>query len=232
VVFDQQPRRNDAEVVSITLEPPITTVPLRVLVVDDHPVVCDGVRLLLSRDNGTEVVGSAASATTAVQALTDLQPDVVLLDVRLPGVDNAQLVSRLRAFAPRCPVLLFTAHTDAPELQAALASGASGCLLKDVSTEQLATALRDVVAGRTVLDPRLEQRPDGGLQERLDALRLTRREHEVVRLVATGLSNPEIADELGLTRNTVKTYLQTAMQKLDARNRVDAIGKAREARLL
>jgi two-component system nitrate/nitrite response regulator NarL len=219
-------------VVSITLEPAVTTRPLRVLVVDDHPVVCDGVRLLLSRDDGTEVVGSAVSAAMAVQALTDLQPDVVLLDVRLPGVDPAELVSRLRAFAPRCAVLLFTAHMDAPELKAALAAGASGCLLKDVSTEQLAAALRDVVAGRTVLDPRLEQRPDNGLQERLDALRLTRREHEVVRLVATGLSNPEIGEELGLTRNTVKTYLQTAMQKLDARNRVDAIGKAREAGLL
>lgn len=218
---------------SVTLaSPELLARPVRVLVVDDHPVVCDGVRLLLSRDRRTEVVGSAVSDGAAVQATADLQPDVVLLDMRLPEVDPARMVGRLRAAAPRCAVLLFTAHTDAPAVQAALRAGATGCLLKDVGTEQLVTALHDVVAGRRVLDPRLENRPDTGLQARLDALRLTRREHEVVRLVATGMSNPEIGESLGLTRNTVKTYLQTAMQKLDARNRVEAIGKAREARLL
>lgn len=221
--------------VSVTLERPALSVharPTRVLVVDDHPVVCDGVSLLLSRDPRTEVVGSASSGAAAVEAAADLLPDVVLLDLRLPDADPARLVGRLRAAAPRCAVLLFTAHTDGDAVQAALRAGAAGCLLKDVGTLELVTALRDVAAGRTVLDPRLEDRPDAGLQGRLDALRMTRREFEVVRLVATGLSNPEIAESLGLARNTVKTYLQTAMQKLAARNRVDAIGKAREARLL
>lgn len=231
-MFDPAARAGDARVVQVTLERPAAARPVRVLVVDDHPVVCDGVELLLSRDRRAEVVGAAASEAIAVETAAQLQPDVVLLDLRLPGVDPVRLVGRLRAAAPRCAVLVFTAHTDAAAAESVLRAGAAGCVLKDLDTAQLVAALEDVVAGRHVLDPRLEDRGRAGLQERLDLLRLTRREFEVVQLVATGLSNPEIGESLGLTRNTVKTYLQTAMQKLDARNRVDAISKAREAQLL
>lgn len=218
--------------VQVTLDRAASAGPVRVLVVDDHPVVRDGVELLLSRDHRAEVVGAAASEAGAVESAAQLQPDVVLLDLRLPGGDPVRLVGRLRAVAPRCAVLVFTAHTDTAAAVAVLRAGAAGCVLKDLGTEQLVAALEDVVAGRSVLDPRLEDHGPADLQERLDVLRLTRREFEVVQLVATGLSNPEIGASLGLTRNTVKTYLQTAMQKLDARNRVDAISKAREAQLL
>lgn len=205
---------------------------VRVLVVDDHPVVCDGVTLLLSRDATVEVVGSAERGRDAVSEAGRLRPDVVLLDMRLPDTDPPRLVAQVLAAAPGCRVLLFTAHSDASAVQSCLEAGAAGCLLKDVGTAELISALHAVVAGGRVLDPRFGRRPDLGLRERLDALSMTRREFEVVRLLATGMSNPEIAEEMGLARNTVKTYVQCALQKLGARNRVEAIGKAREARLL
>lgn len=205
---------------------------LRLLVVDDHPVVCDGVTLLLSREESVEVVGSAERGRDALLAAAELRPDVVLLDLRLPDADPPRLVAQLLSATPRCRVLLFTAHADTAAVEACLEAGAAGCLLKDVGTQELIGALHAVAGGSRVLDPRLGRRPDLGLRERLDALSMTRREFEVVRLVATGMSNPEIAVELGLARNTVKTYLQSALQKLGARNRVEIIGKAHEARLL
>ncbi len=205
---------------------------IRLLVVDDHPVVCDGVSLVLSRDDSVEVVGSAERGRDAVTESARLQPDVVLLDLRLPDTDPPRLVGQILAAAPSCRVLLFTAHADGAAVQSCLEAGATGCLLKDVGTEELIRGLHAVAAGARVVDPRLGRRPDLGLRERLDALSMTRREFEVVRLLATGMSNPEIAEELCLSRNTVKTYVQCALQKLGARNRVEAIGKAHEARLL
>lgn len=220
--------------VSVTaLDPvPAARTVVRVLVVDDHPMVCDGVSLLLSRDAGVEVVGRAERGRDAITETARLQPHVVLLDLRLPDTDPPRLVAQLRAAAPDCRVLLFTAHADGASVQSCLEAGAAGCLLKDVGTAELIGALHTVVAGGRVVDPRFGRRPDLGLRDRLDALSMTRREFEVVRLLATGMSNPEIAEELGLTRNTVKTYVQCALQKLGARNRVEAIGRAHEARLL
>ena len=205
---------------------------LRVVVVDDHPVVCDGVALLLSRQDGADVVGAAFSGSGAVDVTRACTPDVVLLDMRLPDTDTDSLIRQLKAAAPAVKVLLFTAHPEPAIVERALAAGAHGCLLKDVTSDELVEALHDVARGGRVLDPRLSSRPDLALGPRLDSLSMTRREFDVVRLVATGMSNPEIAVDLGLTRNTVKTYLQTAMQKLGARNRVDAVAKAQAARLL
>ena len=221
-------------VVSVTVIDPVRAGRsiVRLLVVDDHPVVCDGVSLLLSRDASIEVVGSAERGRDAVTETARLRPDVVLLDLRLPDTDPPRLVAQLLVAAPQCRILLFTAHADSVAVQSCLEAGAAGCLLKDVGTEELISGLHAVVAGGRVVDPRFGRRPDLGLRERLNALSMTRREFEVVRLLATGMSNPEIAEELGLTRNTVKTYVQCALQKLGARNRVEAIAKAHEARLL
>ena len=205
---------------------------VRVLVVDDHPVVSDGVRLLLSSSARFEVVASAMTAQQAVETARRTLPDLVLLDLRLPGSDPPHLVRQLRAAAPQVKVVLFTAHPEHSLLGPTLEAGVDGCLLKDAVTGDLAATLDAVMGGRRVMDPRLSRRPDLSLGERLHDVGLTRREYDVLRLVATGLTNPEIADQLALTRNTVKSYLQAAMQKLGARNRVEAIAKAHEARLL
>ncbi|MBB3661636.1 DNA-binding NarL/FixJ family response regulator [Prauserella sediminis] len=202
-----------------------------VLVVDDHPVVRDGVTLLLRTDPALTIAGAAESGHAAIERVAELRPDLVLLDLRLPDMLAPEVVAGLRAAHPGVRVVVFTAHGDHQGVVAALEAGAHGGLLKDVAGTDLVAALRRVLRGERVIDPRIM--PDAG--QRSDALArsgLTRREYEVLRLAAQGRTNPEIANVTGLTRNTVKTYLQSALHKLGARNRVEAIGKASEAGLL
>ncbi|PXY34371.1 response regulator [Prauserella endophytica] len=202
-----------------------------VLVVDDHPVVRDGVTMLLRSDPSLAIVGSAESGHAAIERVAELCPDLVLLDLRLPDMLAPEVIAGLRREHPRAKIVVFTAHGDHQGVVAALEAGANGGLLKDVAGTDLAAALRRVLHGERVVDPRIM--PDDG--ERSNALArsgLTRREYEVLRLAAQGKTNPEIAQATGLTRNTVKTYLQSALHKLGARNRVEAIGKASEAGLL
>ncbi|MGH8861771.1 MAG: response regulator [Jatrophihabitantaceae bacterium] len=206
--------------------------PIRVLVIDDHPVVTEGVTLLLRSEPGITIVGSARTGREAVELAVAVDPHVILLDLRLPDMLATEVIGRLRGVAPAARVILFTAYADHAALPAALDAGVSGCLLKDVATTDLATAITRVHCGLSVMDPRLDGVGEGPLRGALFRVGLTRREYEVLRLVAAGQTNPEIAEEIGLTRNTVKTYLQSAMNKLGARNRVEAIAKASEARLL
>lgn len=202
-----------------------------VLVVDDHPVVRDGVTLLLRAEPSLELVGSAESGRVAILRVAELRPDLILLDLRLPDMLAPEVISELRQVHPAARIVVFTAHGDHQGLRAALDAGAHGCLLKDVAGTDLVSALRQVLHGERVVDPRIL--PDQA--QRSHALArsgLTKREYEVLRLAAQGQTNPEIAEATGLTRNTVKTYLQSALHKLGARNRVEAIGKAGEAGLL
>jgi two-component system, NarL family, nitrate/nitrite response regulator NarL len=202
-----------------------------VLVVDDHPVVRDGVSLLLRSDPSLSIIGSAESGHDAVERVRELQPDIVLLDLRLPDMLAPEVIIELRKVHPAAKIVVFTAHADHKGITAALEAGANAGLVKDVAGTDLVAALRRVLRGERVVDPRIM--PDD--THRSDALArsgLTRREYEVLRFAAQGRTNPEIAESTGLTRNTVKTYLQSALHKLGARNRVEAIGKASEAGLL
>lgn len=205
---------------------------LRVLVVDDHPVVTDGVGMLLRPDESIVIAGSARSGKQAERLAAQLRPDIVLLDLRLPDMLGTEAIGALRAAVPGVKVVLFTAYSDHAALPTALEAGAHGCLLKDSSITDLAAALHRVAAGARVVDPRLRGGSSARLRESLYRTGLTRREYEVLRRVALGRTNPEVAEDLDITRNTVKTYLQSAMGKLGARNRVEAIAKASEANLL
>ena len=202
----------------------------RVMVVDDHPVVRDGVALLLRAEPALVVVGSAETGRAALERAPELRPDLVLLDLRLPDMLAPEVVAGLREVVPRARVVVFTAHGDHHGVQAALDAGAQGALLKDAAATDLVSALRRVLRGERVTDPRTV--PGGSSRAALARSGLTRREYEVLRLAAQGRTNPEIAESTGLARNTVKTYLQSALHKLGARNRVEAIGKAGEAGLL
>lgn len=200
------------------------TTRLKVLIVDDHPVVREGAALLLRGDPGITIVGWAPGARDALTAVTQLRPDVVLLDLRLPDMLAPEATRAIKARLPHVRVLLFTAHPEHAAIEAALRAGADGCLLKDVDRDTLTRALRDVAAGTHVLDPRIA---DEGVD-----VGLTAREYDVLRRAAMGETNPEIGAALGLARSTVKSYLQAAMHKLGARNRVEAIVKANEHGLL
>jgi DNA-binding NarL/FixJ family response regulator len=203
----------------------------RVMVVDDHPVVRDGVALLLRGEPALVVVGAAESGRAALDKAPQLRPDVVLLDLRLPDMLAPEVVVGLRELVPSARIVVFTAHGDHHGVEAALDAGAHGALLKDAAATDLVAALRRVLRGERVIDARMSPAATDG-PAALARSGLTRREYEVLRLAAQGRTNPEIAEATGLARNTVKAYLQGALHKLGARNRVEAIGKASEAGLL
>ncbi|MGK5533810.1 response regulator [Streptomyces sp. URMC 129] len=206
--------------------------PLRLLVVDDHPVVAGGVQLLLRPDPTIVIAGTARSGREALRVATEVEPDVVLLDLRLPDMLGTEAIGALRARVPGVRIVLFTAYAEHAALPAALAGGADGCLLKDSSITDLASALHRIASGVRVVDPRLGNDTAGRVAEALARTGLTPREYEVLRWVAVGRTNPEIAEQLGLKRNTVKAYLQSAMAKLGAHNRVEAVARAGQEQLL
>ncbi len=201
----------------------MTAPAVRVLVVDDHPIVLDGVTLTLRDASWLHVAGYARTGREAIAAVEALRPDVVLLDLRLPDMLGPEVIRALRLRAPDLKIVLFTAYPDHAALDPALAAGADGAVVKDVERKELVDVIRRVVAGERVIAVAGE----GALLEtKLREQGLTRREYEILRRVAMGETNPEIAVHLNLTRNTVKTYLQRAMEKLGAHNRVEAISKA------
>lgn len=203
---------------------------IRVVVVDDHPVVLDGVRLLLREDPAIRVVGGAPDAGSAVRLAARTRPHVVLLDLRLPDAMASELVGPLRRAAPAARLLVFTAYRDHAALQATLEAGVDGCLLKDAGSTDLVSAVRQAALGVAIFDPRVGDATR--MRSRLFDTGLTRREYDVLRHAAAGLTNPEIAEQLGLTRHTVTGYLRNAMRKLDARNRIELITKAAKSGLL
>ncbi len=204
---------------------------MRVLVVDDHPIVVDGVTHALHNTPWLQVVGHARTGRDAIAAIGTLNPDIVLLDLRLPDMLGPEAAHAMRRHSSTLKIILFTAYPDHAALDAALAAGVDGVLVKDTEREVLIDAIRRVVAGERVV----QVDPDGSSALVLRKLRehgLTRREYDILRHVAMGETNPEIAAALGLTRNTVKTYLQRSLEKLGARNRVEALSRASQLGIL
>src|SRR5690606_12793200 len=204
---------------------------IRVMVVDDHPVVLDGVRLLLRDDPAITVVGSASSCSEALAVARAEQPDVVLLDLRLPDQMASEVIAPLRLAAPQARLVVFTAYRDHAALQAALDAGVDGCLLKDAGSTDLASAIHQAVQGVRIFDPRIGK-DSPRMRSRLYRTGLTQREYDVLRHVAAGRAHPAIAQQLGITRHTVTGYLRNAMRKLNARNRIELITKATRSGLL
>ncbi|MEP6842308.1 MAG: response regulator transcription factor [Pseudolysinimonas sp.] len=202
-----------------------------VLLVDDHPVVRSGVRAVLESEPDILVVADAASGEEAIVLARAFHPDVVLCDLRLgDGLDGVGTTAALRALDPAPQVIILTTYDNDHDILRAVEAGAAGYLLKDVSPETLVASLHDAVAGRTVLAPEMAQRV---LRElRSPAPKLSERETEVLRLVAEGSSNREIAHQLFLTSATVKSHLVHIYAKLGANSRTQAIVKGRERGLI
>jgi two-component system, NarL family, nitrate/nitrite response regulator NarL len=205
---------------------------IRVLVVDDHPIVLDGVALALQRTAFLEVAGYARSGQEAVDAVTRFRPDVVLLDLRLLDMLAPEAIRRITAAAPGAKIIIFTAYPEHAALSDALAAGAHGVLVKDTERGDLIDVIRRVAAGERVISADINGDGRVLLNRKLRENGLTRREYEILRHVAMGETNPEIACALGLTRNTVKTYLQRTLEKLGARNRVEALARANQLGIL
>jgi DNA-binding NarL/FixJ family response regulator len=201
-----------------------------VLLADDQELVRSGFRLILELAEGIEVVGEAADGREAVRLAKELQPDVVLMDVRMPELDGIEATRRLRQAAVEARVLVLTTFDLDEYVYAALRAGASGFLLKDAPREQLVTAVRTVARGEALLAPAITQRlidrfvtrPSPG--EAASALsELSARELDVLLLLARGLSNAEIAAELVVGEATVKTHVARVLRKLDLRDRMQAV---------
>lgn len=208
--------------------------PIRVAVVDDQTLVRQGIRSLLSLSDEIAVVAEAGDGTEALAVIAEHRPAVVLLDLRMPGMDGIATLEALRERGVEVPVLVLTTFDDAELVLRALQAGARGYLLKDVTLEQLVGGIRTVAAGGTLLQPALTERLvrassqagqfAGGPGEPAKPVEaLTPRETDVLRLAAGGYSNQEIAAMLHLAEGTVKNYVSTVLWKLGARDRTQAV---------
>jgi DNA-binding NarL/FixJ family response regulator len=216
--------------------------PVRIVVADDHQVVRTGFAALLDTQPDFTVLGTACDGAEAVRICGELSPDVVLMDVRMPGMDGIEATRQLAGSARGGPRILILTTFDLDEyVYDALRAGASGFLLKDVTAERLFDAVRVVAAGQALLAPtvtrrlisefaRLRREPDTPPATALAAL--TPRETQVLRLVAEGLSNPEIAARLVVTEETVKTHVSRVLAKLGLRDRTQAVVTAYESGLV
>jgi DNA-binding NarL/FixJ family response regulator len=204
------------------------TANLRVFLVDDHAVVREGLKALVNAHPGMTVVGEAADGSDACERVPSLKPDVVVMDVSMPGLTGSQATEWLLRNCPQVKVLALTVHEDKGYLRQLLSAGAAGYVLKRAAAEELVHAIRVVAAGGVYLDPSMAGKVVGGFVRRPgggDAPKgeLSDREVEVVRLTAAGYSNKEIAARLDLSVKTVETYRARAMEKLGLTTRADLV---------
>ncbi|MBV8989746.1 MAG: response regulator transcription factor [Solirubrobacterales bacterium] len=219
---------------------------IRVLIADDQPVVRDGLAMLLALIDDVEIVATAADGIEAVERAHSERPDIVLMDLRMPRLEGAEATRQIVASLPDTRVLILTTYADDEYLFPALQAGAHGYLTKDAAAEEVEHAIRSVAAGQTHLDPAVQQRLVTAVLEHAPHApagepappsqpdlpdELTPRELEVLKLVAAGLSNKEIADKLVLSNATVKTHINRIFYKTGARDRAQAVRYAYEHRL-
>lgn len=211
---------------------------IRVVLADDQALVRSGFRMILEERDDIEVVAEAENGREAVEAARRTSPDVVLMDVRMPELDGIEAAARILAERPDARVLILTTFDLDEYVARALRAGASGFLLKDVRPTQLVDAIRVVAAGDALLAPTVTRRLLHRFAQSLDSSpppaleQLTDREREILKLVAEGLSNAEIADRLVLGESTVKTHVSAVLRKLGLRDRVQAVIAAYDAGLV
>ena len=205
---------------------------IRVLVADDHPVVRAGVVALLDAADGVEMVDAVASGEAAVAAAIALRPDVVMMDLRMPGMGGVAATASIVAAAPEVRVVVLTTYESDDAILEAISAGARGYLLKAAPEREILAGVRAVAAGSTVLAPDIAAALARGVQRGRAAPRLSPREAEVLALVAAGESNPGIARRLHLGEATVKTHLLHVFEKLEVADRTRAVTRAMELGLL
>jgi DNA-binding NarL/FixJ family response regulator len=201
---------------------------IRVLIVDDHAVVRRGLEQLIASTADLEVVGAAADGEEAVRLAQEYTPDVILMDLSMPVLDGIAATRRIVAAQPGVHVVVLTSFDDQRRILDALGAGATGYLLKDAEPDEVLTAIRTAVEGGSPLDPRAARVLVDARREQAPARALSPREEEVLRLLATGLANKQIARRLGITERTVKAHLTSVFQQLGVTDRTQAALWARE----
>jgi len=198
--------------------------PIRVLIVDDHAVVREGLRAFLELQDRMEVIGEAGDGREAIEEAERLRPDVILMDLVMPRLDGVEAMRELHEQVPAARVIVLTSFLDDERLVPALRAGAAGYLLKNVEPQDLARAIRLADAGEAMIDPAVAARLVDALVEVRgeEGPKLTRREQEVLELIGRGLANKRIALELGITEKTVKTHVSHVLAKLGVSDRTQA----------
>ena len=214
---------------------------IRLHLVDDQEMVRAGLRLILSAEDDLEIVGEAPDGRAGVEAARTLAPDVVLMDVRMPKVNGIEAAAQIRADLPTTKILMLTVSDEEEDLYEAIKAGANGYLLKEISVEEVAEAIRAVMQGQSLISPSMASKLLSEFnalvrraedRQQFPAPALTNREIEVLRLVAKGMSNREIAEELYISENTVKNHVRNILEKLHLHNRMEAVIYAVKERLL
>jgi DNA-binding NarL/FixJ family response regulator len=204
----------------------VTAAPVRLLLIDDHPVVRQGLRTFLATRPDFEVVGEAGDGETAIAEAARLRPDVILMDLVMPGVDGLEAIGRIRAADPAARILVLTSFASADQVLPALRAGAAGYLLKDAAPAELEAAIRAVHRGEGLLDPAVTATVLAEFAQPASTdpgyASLTPREREVLGLLARGLSNAAIARELVVAEKTVKTHVSSILAKLRLADRTQA----------
>ena len=201
----------------------MTAATIRILIADDHPVVREGLQGLLSIKPGFEVIGTAEDGEEAVLQARLLQPDVIVMDLEMPRKNGVEAIKEIRAAHANAKILVVTSFTEDKKIFAALDAGALGCLLKDSSPQELIRAIRDVNRGEMALHPAIARKLLNQQNKQDDAeTSLTDREIEVIKLVAQGLDNPEIAEKLVISLPTVRSHVTNILNKLGLSNRTQA----------
>jgi DNA-binding NarL/FixJ family response regulator len=207
---------------------------IRALIVDDHPVTREGLRTALELgDDAVVVVGEASSGEEAIERAAELTPDVVFMDVRMPGMSGIEATRQIRAASPETKVILITIDESRGAISEAIQAGVSGYLLKDASSDALIDAARNAVEGRAVIHPQLtktfiEEAAMGtpGADDAPTTTPLSKREREILQMVANGATTKEVARDLGISPHTVKTHLERIFEKLGANDRAQAVAIA------
>ncbi len=202
---------------------------IRLMLADDHRMLREGLRRSMT-EHGFEIVGEARDGAEAVDLAAAVRPDVILMDVSMPELGGVEATRQIKARQPEVRIVMLTMHADQDVLADAIRAGANGYLVKDCSTDEIASAIETVAAGETALSPRLaasmliEVRRQDGMSE--PERIITKREEEVLQLIADGCSTPEVAENLYISQKTVKNHLASIYQKLDARDRTQAVLRA------
>lgn len=205
---------------------------IRIVVVDDHPVVREGLVASLEDDPEFQVVGAAGSAEDALPLVAAQRPDLVLLDLELPGISGLKAIPAFAAASPASRILILTAYDTDERVLGAIRAGARGYLLKGASLDEIARAIRIVHGGESYLEPRIATKVLSQLGPRTRPAALSARERDVLRRVAGGRSNKQIAHALGITERTVKFHVTSILNKLGADNRAQAVALAARRGLL
>lgn len=195
--------------------------PIAVVLVDDHAIMRQGLRLLIEQNDDIKIVGEAKTGREAIQIAARHQPDVVIMDIAMPLMNGIQATRHILKESPKTKILILTAHSDPEYVEQVIGAGASGYLLKQSSSEVLATAVRELKRGKSFFDPSVAEEvrdkysPQAGGLIKNDDTRLTSRENELLQLIAEGLVNKQIAAELGISIKTVEKHRQHLMEKLN-----------------